>query len=826
MMITLKFTKLKTLIFVFLVLGGGFFINQTNSSVLAIQENDISDFYEPVLTALTNHDAIEISSDADADLLLLPGNGSEFNPYVIENYYIEATNNTGISIHDTTYHYLIKNCFVTADQYGISIYNKFTGYTTIEDCIVTDNFYCGIYVTDEAFTVIENNTVYNNWGYGIYANSAIGTKIRENKLYLNNNPIYVYNTDGSEINNNECWSNNRDSIYVRLSDFCMVYLNTVYDSNENHGYLFEYCDDIDIVANIGYNLSFGIEVDDSDSIVVAGNQISDIVYDGIYILNCPNSDINSNVVSGATSYGMDVISCPFSTIAYNVFTNDGLYIGASNVTEFQSYTVTNNTVNGKPLGFFINLVSDTFSTPVYGQLILINCTAVQLSNQEFYETDICLYLWGCKDTLVQNSDMSYSFLGIDVYNCNNTFIEYSLFEENIIRGIDITSSTYTYIIYSNLVNSEAGVSAYYSSNTTINNNDIVGNKLYGIHLSDCPYSRVMGNNLIQNGLVGLSGVPFPGILVENSQYSNVTHNILEMNGLEISDTTLANYRTYNLTFNDVNGLPYGYFIDQQYVSINSPVYGQLFLVNCSDATISDQIFNFASNGIKLAYCNRCVISSITSVNGKYGIGISYSDNIEISFSIFNNNYVGMYAVSSNFLNIQYSEFLHNSQDGCILSSVDGSVLANCTIAYNGFNGLLLADGQDNLFTRNLLQENKNYGIKLSSSDFNIIHYNTFFENNLEGYNDGMFTGYSQGYDSKTTNIWYHAVNLEGNWYSDWSGVGSYVMDGRLMGPNVDLYPLGGDPPVPIISEYQNITYILIPALVIPIVLISYRRKKK
>ena len=90
-MITFQFNKLKTLFFAFLVLGGVFFVNQTNTGVLAIQEEVGSNISEPVLTALTNHDAIEISSDADPDLLLLPGNGSEFNPYVIENYYIEVT---------------------------------------------------------------------------------------------------------------------------------------------------------------------------------------------------------------------------------------------------------------------------------------------------------------------------------------------------------------------------------------------------------------------------------------------------------------------------------------------------------------------------------------------------------------------------------------------------------------------------------------------------------------------------------------------------------------------------------------------------------------
>ena len=59
-MIILHSNRLKTLIFAFLVLGGAFFINQTSTGVQASQEKVGSNISEPILTVLTNHDAIEI----------------------------------------------------------------------------------------------------------------------------------------------------------------------------------------------------------------------------------------------------------------------------------------------------------------------------------------------------------------------------------------------------------------------------------------------------------------------------------------------------------------------------------------------------------------------------------------------------------------------------------------------------------------------------------------------------------------------------------------------------------------------------------------------
>ncbi len=82
-------------------------------------------------------------------------------------------------------------------------------------------------------------------------------------------------------------------------------------------------------------------------------------------------------------------------------------------------------------------------------------------------------------------------------------------------------------------------------------------------------------------------------------------------------------------------------------------------------------------------------------------------------------------------------------------------------------------------TYNVLWRNVGYGVYLSaSSDNSRVHHNNFVANNLGGT--------SQACDDGASNYWYDTLALEGNYWSDWSGTGSYAIDGSAGA--IDLYP--------------------------------------
>ena len=112
-----------------------------------------------------------------------------------------------------------------------------------------------------------------------------------------------------------------------------------------------------------------------------------------------------------------------------------------------------------------------------------------------------------------------------------------------------------------------------------------------------------------------------------------------------------------------------------------------------------------------------------------------------------------------------------------------SVVANNTFNNNN-RGFFLYDSDFCNITYNLLQVNVEYGIWIySNCDNNIIHQNNFVDNYLGGT--------SQASDAGTNNYWFDTATLKGNYWSDWSGIGPYSIDGAAGAS--DLYPL--DEPV-------------------------------
>ncbi len=123
---------------------------------------------------------------------------------------------------------------------------------------------------------------------------------------------------------------------------------------------------------------------------------------------------------------------------------------------------------------------------------------------------------------------------------------------------------------------------------------------------------------------------------------------------------------------------------------------------------------------------------------------------------------------------------NHSENGIYLYSSDGSTLINNIFKNNNWDAIALSSSDFCVVTYNLLQSNEEHGVYLRlGSDNNLIHHNTFVDNNLGGT--------SQACDDCTNNLWYDSATLEGNYWSDWSGIGSYSIDGEA--DSFDLYPL-------------------------------------
>ncbi len=234
--------------------------------------------------------------------------------------------------------------------------------------------------------------------------------------------------------------------------------------------------------------------------------------------------------------------------------------------------------------------------------------------------------------------------------------------------------------------------------------------------------------------------------------------------------------------------------------------------------VSNCYVDAEENGISIEYVadGTATVISNTCSNNLIGIELVASDSSTIANNTCCNNIGdGIYLHISGSATVA-NNTCNNNDFGIHLGSSGSATVANNTCNNNVRDGICLWSSIFCVVTYNLLQENERYGVYLrSGSDINLIHHNTFVDNNLGGT--------SQAYDDSTNNFWYNSVTQEGNYWSDWSGTGSYSIDGSAN--SVDLYPLEE----PVIVEYPQIVLLTLLLSIVPLILtrtISKRTKKK
>ena len=204
-----------------------------------------------------------------------------------------------------------------------------------------------------------------------------------------------------------------------------------------------------------------------------------------------------------------------------------------------------------------------------------------------------------------------------------------------------------------------------------------------------------------------------------------------------------------------------------------------------------------------------------------GIDVHGSHNYLINNHCSNGNN-GIYLCFSDLNKIINNTCTLNKRGGISISHSDNNVLINNNCSKNN-NGIHLTYSDNNILSRNLLVGNIN-GINLSLiSKANLVYHNTFIDNNR----------FSQAYDDvrcglhneDKNNVWYNTVSNEGNFWSDYSGSGDYLIAGSANA--IDPYPLDENGvPYPNTSEDNHINVDFFPFTLMLIILGSSVRKRK
>jgi parallel beta-helix repeat protein len=191
------------------------------------------------------------------------GSGTQADPYIIENWVIDASSAHGIYIRNTTAYFIVRNCLVeNGNKYydthtGIYLSNVANGRLEKNTCgnngdgirleysynnVVINNTCsngndCGICLYHSPCSILDNNLCENNFSVGISLGYSDNSVLTNNNCSNNTNDgISVYGSSYSTLAGNTCRSNEHGIILVYSSNNNTIHHNYLLNNTENNAY--------------------------------------------------------------------------------------------------------------------------------------------------------------------------------------------------------------------------------------------------------------------------------------------------------------------------------------------------------------------------------------------------------------------------------------------------------------------------------------------------------------------------------------------------------------------------------------------------------------
>lgn len=741
-----------------------------------------------------DHDPIEFDSNDDFDTsdAVVSGTGYWNEPYIIEGWDIIAVSGHGISIHDTTVHFIIRDCRIEAGTGGTSPYtdsaifinNTADGTAWIEDNQIS-NSHDGILIGNSNDVTVYDNII-DNVDYGITNHYSNGTIINDNRITNTRFAIHLWESSHCDIINNFCDQSDDRSIFVGS-----------YYGDDNYN---------NITNNICKNSNYGISLSASRYNMLINNTCI-FNYYGFYIAASSNNLMDDNYLLTG-NYGYYSVLSDSNTIINNIIAN------------FTSY------------GLYFDSPSDL--NLIYHNEIFENGVTPQAfddSGNIWYDDTINEGNWWSDYSGSGNYDITGAAGAYDPYPNNfvpkNGYYRYPIFinqdsdfdaAHGVVSGIGTEINPYIIENWKILTETGHGIyigntNAYFEiKNCYIN----AGNSYQGTY----PDSAIFINDTADGTAMIEGNTCFESahsILVYYSNYANVTNNHCSNNSLSSINIEYSNNVSVirnKVVFNEwgiearysnstsiiknicyQNDLLNIVVLTSQFAKVIentcSDSYYNLYFEFISNSTIANNTCTYGSYGIYATFgcLDNSMINNTCNFNSQRGISLEFSCR---------ENYITKNTCSENFGGILLAYDSHNN------TVTDNNFLFNNI-------GVRIFDSNYNEISYNWINNSVTYGVSINyASDYNIIHHNYFTDSGET----------SQAYDDGENNDWYDDTVNEGNIWSDYSGTGDYLIAGTA--GSYDIYPFGK----PIIPEFNNTSLLTLILLVNALGLSVIFRKRR
>lgn len=316
--------------------------------------------------------------------------------------------------------------------------------------------------------------------------------------------LKLRNTNGNTLYVGGSGAGNYSTIQGALADASDGDTIFVYDDNSPYVGGFVIDKSINLIGENrastvidGFMQDIPVIYTDKNKVTVSGFTIRNSPnYQGIRII-ADEIIISDNIISD-NSIGIEMSYLEGNNkIIGNQFLNNGLIGGGGDVN-----TISDNTVNGKPLVFLHEKSAMIIDNA--GQVILEDCQTITVQNQ-----------------IIHNATV-----GIRLSDCSNCDIINNIVTDNCEYGIDLINSNYNTIEGNTVTHTGInGICIWDSSNNDVLQNTVKSN-YYGISLmADSNDNKVIGNSIENNDYIGLLldgplGIPTNCIIYHNNFIGN------------------------------------------------------------------------------------------------------------------------------------------------------------------------------------------------------------------------------------------------------------------------------------------------------------------
>ena len=466
------------------------------------------------VSSYTPHGTISISGNSAFSAQGWPGDGTAESPYIIEGFEIIAQG-TCIYIFNTNVHFIIRNCILSSHTNIITncirlshvsngvienctIFDSYMGLVLVgpRNCLFVNNTFTGcdelgVLVSQTENCTFNNNTIMNSKGYGFFVQNSENTTFVSNRI-------------------SDC---SRFGFYITSTANCTFVDNTF----ENGGFVlvgdlqYQIHDFSDNIVN-GKPMGYFVSENDTE---IDGNQ-----YGQVFLIQCFNVSLSSGLFFN-TSIGISLVSCTNCSVSDVILVKNvhGIdLVDSENITlrnndlidcgirfdgidpKYWTITEIDNTVNGKPFGYFFNQNDMIINGSDYGQLVLVESEQLSINDGIFDSVTVGVSFHSCfkcsiSDAIIVND----YFEGIGIFYSPNCTLTNVIIENSKSGGIYIIESDNVTVAHSRIYGSRYGIWISSSDNYIFDSNRIHDNSEHSLYIRDTFYGTVRNNFIQSNG---------------------------------------------------------------------------------------------------------------------------------------------------------------------------------------------------------------------------------------------------------------------------------------------------------------------------------------